>query len=209
MVSLNFNLLGFAFQQGVNWLETGFATAALALRAQFENRESDLEAYKAHVAAGGERIGEWEDGLTLWEQDDILAIHIDDAEEALMDLRKAYVMAAYHHWERSARRWTRAGPHAKHAKLVSATVALGYPLSGQLTGLHDLVNTLKHNSARWAAALASSWPEVLTADPAAMPEQDWYRAVELTDAHVHQACEIIRRSGPDAERLPGAHPGSP
>ena len=207
MVALNFNMLGFAYQQGVNWLEAGFATAAGALREQIAKRRADLQAYTDHVAAGGERVGELEEGLTLWEQDDILTMHIEDAEESLMDLRKAYVLAAYHHWERSARRWTRSSLHAKHSSLASATEALGYPMNGRMSGLYNLVNTLKHNSAKWAADLSSTWPEVLNGAQRSRPDQDWYAAVELSDDHVHQVCDILRTSGPDAERLPRSAEG--
>ncbi|MBW0151435.1 MAG: hypothetical protein KXJ53_09505 [Phenylobacterium sp.] len=208
MVTLPFNLLGFAFQQGVDWLESGFGTAAAALAQRHAEVAAELQAYEAGVAAGGARIGEWEDGVRLWEQDQLLALQMDDLEESLMDLRKAYVLAAYHHWERGARRWTRLGSHAKHLKLVAVTRELGYPIDARLTGLYDLVNTLKHNSGVWASKLASSWPAVLKGDPAARPGLDWYHLVELDDRDVHEVCSIVRASGPTADHLP-ARPDPP
>lgn len=199
MAALNFNLLGFAFQQGVDWLATGFATAAVALAEQPAKRRRDLAAYEASVAAGGERIGEWEDGLRLWEQDQVFETQIGDAEESLMDLRKAYVLAAYHHWERAARRWSRTSKDARHAELVTATSELGYPIDARIDAVRDLANTLKHNNATWATKLFASWPELLKADPAKRPEMDWYGLIELDDRHVQDVCEIIRRSGPNAD----------
>ena len=202
MVALNFNMLGFAYQQGVDWLETGFATCASAMVSHRAKLSRDLEAYEVSVSAGGERIGEWEEGHRLWEQDQVFAMQIDDAEESLMDLRKAYVLAAYHHWERAARRWSRISNHAKHSKLITATRDLGYPIDPRLEGLHDLVNTLKHNSVGCASKLILSWPDVLKADPAARPDLDWYGCIEIEDRHVHEVCEIIRGSGPNAELSP-------
>lgn len=154
------------------------------------------------MAAGGERIGEWEDGHRLWEQDQVIGLQIDDAEESVMDLRKAYVLAIYHHWERAARRWTRISDRAAHDKLAKATRDLGYPIDIRLEAVRDLVNTLKHNNVERAKQLFASWPEVLKADPAARPQLDWYSMVSLQDRHVHEACQIVRRSGPDADLLP-------
>lgn len=202
MVALSFNMLGFSYQQGVDWLETGFATSAPAMVELRAKLSRDLEAYEASVLAGGERIGEWEDGHRLWEQDQLFAIQMEDAEESLMDLRKAYVLAIYHHWERAARRWSRISTHAKHDKLVTATRDLGYPIDPRLEGVRDLVNTLKHNNAATASKLFLSWPDVLRADPAKRPDMDWYSVVHLGDRHVHEVCEIVRASGPDADRLP-------
>lgn len=202
MALFNFNMLGFAYEQGVDSLETGFTTAAAGLVARREDLHRALEAYEANVAAGGQRVGEEEDGHWLWEQDQLLTVQIEDAAGTLQDLRKAYVLAAYHHWERTARQWTRVSGHAKHDKLVAATLSLGYPVDERLAALRDLANTLKHNSTVQAAKLALSWPELLKVDPAHRPDLDWYSFILLDDRHVCEACEIIRRSGPNVSLLP-------
>jgi len=201
MVALNFNLLGLVYQDGVGYLAKGFTTAATALRADRATIAAELVAYETHVNAGGDRIGEWEDGELLWEQDQVLRMRLEDADEALMDLRKAYCLAIYHHWERGARRWTRR-VHGNHAKLAELTVELGYPVDARLAGLCDLVNTLKHNNVASARKLAASWGALLSADPHGPAERDWYNVVELTDDHVAEACDIIRGSGPTVDLLP-------
>lgn len=202
MVALNFNMLGFSYQQGIGYLEDGFVTSTAALAERRAQLDRDLQAYEALVEAGGERIGEWEDGHRVWEQDQLIGLRIDDAEESVMDLRKAYVLALYHHWERAARRWTRISVWSSHDKLAAATRGLGYPIDRRLEAVRDLVNTLKHNSAERATQLFASWPDVLKANPAERPGLDWYSMVSLDDRHVREACEIVRRSGPDGDLLP-------
>lgn len=202
MAALNFNMLGFSYQQGVRNLETGFEASAAALAERRTQAQLDLAAYASMVAGGGERIGEWEDGHRLWEQDQVLEMEIEDAAESIMDLRKAYALAVYHHWERAARRWTGLNGWSNHQKLATASRDLGYPIDEHLQRVRDLVNTLKHNSAERASELFASWPEVLNVDPGRHPNLDWYTLVSLEDRHVKEVFAIACRSGPTAELLP-------
>ncbi|MEH2510168.1 hypothetical protein V1291_001522 [Nitrobacteraceae bacterium AZCC 1564] len=71
-----------------------------------------------------------------------------DAEEALMLLRKAFVVATYHFWERGAQRFA---PHKQkkpnHHALVAALRGASIVVDEQgLEELRLLVNCLKHNS---------------------------------------------------------------
>jgi hypothetical protein len=202
MVALNFNLLGFSYQQGIDSLQAGFTTSTTALAERGAKLRLDLQAYNDSVAAGGARIGEWEDGHTLWEQDQVLAMQIEDAEACVMDMRKACVLAAYHHWERAARRWTGITDRADHSALAAATKRLGYPIDPRLEGVRDLANTLKHNNAKRASELKESWPALLSVDPAGGRQWDWYSVVELEDRHVAEVYEVLRGSGPDAGLTP-------
>lgn len=195
MARLDFNLHGYLFQEGVKGLALGFSTATAALAAGSRRLERELAAYEARVAAGGERIGEWEDGICLFEKDDILRLESEAAAEALMDLRKAYVLAAYHLWERSAQRWTQR-TNANHTVLVGQTKERGYPLDPGLDGVRDLANTLKHNSASKARRLAASWPEMLKTDPLSVTDWDWYAEIKLADADVLRVLDVVGRSGP-------------
>ncbi len=203
MVALNFNMQGLSYQQGIENLEAGFMTSAAALSDRRAQLLRGLEEYVATVEGGGERIGEWEDGHRLWEQDQVLEMQIDDAEASVMDLRKAYILAVYHHWERSARRWTGLSGWTKHQRLATAARDLGYPIDERLERVRDLVNTLKHNSADRASQLFASWPGVLNVDPETRPYLDWYGVVTLGDRHVQEVFEIARLSGPDARLMPG------
>src|SRR3546814_7916557 len=70
------------------------------------------------------------------------------AEEALMSLRKAYAVAIYHHWERSALQWTNR-KNEKHDDLARRVLAMGYPIDPHLHVVRDLANLLKHDNDRW------------------------------------------------------------
>ena len=63
-----------------------------------------LDRYQQNLEQGGKWIGESDDdGLVIWDQSQILDYEIDVVTEAAQDLRKAFALALYHHWERSAR----------------------------------------------------------------------------------------------------------
>jgi hypothetical protein len=202
MVALSFNLQGFSYQQGIDSLQVGFATSTAALAERCAKLRVDLQAYNDLVSAGGERIGEWEDGHRLWEQDQVLTMQIEDAEASVMDMRKACVLAAYHHWERAARRWSSAKDGANHADLVAATKRQGYPIDGRLEGVRALANTLKHSNWKRASELKVSWPVLMKAVPTDGRCWDWYSVVELADRHVDEVYDILRGSGPHANMTP-------
>lgn len=202
MAKLNFNMQGLVFQGGVDTLRSGFDTAVDALRSAWTRSQQDLEAYEAAVAADPSQwIGEEEDGHVLWEQSQMLEISIADAEEALLALRKAFVIAVYHHWERAARRWTLLTVRADHKALSAGTLATGYPVNPKLEAVLHLVNTLKHDSATKGERLLAAWPEVFSPGFTPTSRTHWYEAVRVTDAQVLEVCEIVASSGPTVEMV--------
>ncbi|MGH6910938.1 MAG: hypothetical protein ACREE0_08790 [Phenylobacterium sp.] len=202
MVQLNFNMQGLVFQDGVNTLRAGFETAVGALRSAWTRAQQDLEAYEAAVEADPTNwIGETEDGHVLWDQSQMLEISIADADEALLALRKAYVIAIYHHWERAARRWTQLTGRADHKVLSAGTLAGGYPVSPRLEAVLHLVNTLKHDSAAKGERLLTAWADVFPDGFAPRARTSWYDAIQLTDAQVLEVCEIVANSGPTVEMV--------
>jgi hypothetical protein len=139
---------------------------------------------------------------SLWEQNQILNMQIEDAVKALMDLRKAYTLMTYHHWERAACRWVDSKCKNDYEGLCKGTRDLGYPVHKRLENLNLLVNTLKHNSEKKASRLRQTWPSVLNADPITQRGLDWYEAIVLNDRDVHEVFGIVRGSGPTAKHLP-------
>jgi len=113
-----------------------------------------------------------------------------------MALRKAFVIALYHHWERAIRA-SAAGANGNHDKLVKRAQAKGILIDARIGALRDLVNALKHDSDRCGKALLSSWPDIFSPNfqPGTL-KTDWYRAVSLKDHHVVEAFEIVSGSGP-------------
>jgi hypothetical protein len=194
MAKFFFDFRGYVYQSGLNVLRSGFATASRALADDAARIEADIVAYEQSGVWEGERD---EDGYLLWDREHILDIDRRMALEAQDDLRKAFVLSAYHHWERSARLWTN-DQKAKHDALALKARAQGISIHSDLAKVRDLANSLKHNSEKSGAALVMSWPNVLPLSFARPKTGDWYNAVSLTDDHVREAFDIIGASGPMA-----------
>ena len=202
MVDLVWNYQGYVFQEGVSILSAAYESAADALREQWLKAREDATAYQEGVASGEiEWIGEREEGHILWDLEQVHEMEIESKLEGESALRKAFALAAYHHWERGARAWT-GSDKRDHGDLVTAVQALGVAISPHLEAVKDLANLLKHDNNRRGADLMKSWPEVL---PASLREgrarTDWYGAVRLTDAHLGQVFKAVAASGPDAKTV--------
>jgi hypothetical protein len=203
MVSLAWNYQGYVFQEGVHVLRAAYRSAADALHEEWERARENAVAYRDGVESGRtEWIGEREDGHVLWDQEQILEMEIESKFEGQGALRKAFALAAYHHWERGARSWT--GSDARdHEKLAKAVRALGIGISPHLEAVKDLANLLKHDNDKRGADLLKSWPQLLPPPSSAQgaTRTDWYGAVRLTDAHLDEALDAVAASGPDAQTV--------
>ncbi|AEH86626.1 hypothetical protein Mesop_2148 [Mesorhizobium opportunistum WSM2075] len=197
MVQLNFNFHGYRFQESTKILYASFRLAVQALRADVERAQNEAVAYQKYLDAGGEWIGEREDGHVIWDQEQVLDMQIEASDEALMALRKAFVIALYHYWERAIRVST-GDDKAKHDVLVALASAKGITIKPGLSPVRDLVNLLKHDNARWGIALRQSWSNLF--HPGFQPgaaRVDWYNAVTLTDDDVALVFETVAGSGPN------------
>lgn len=204
MVKLNFNLVGFSFQRSITILTTSFTAAGDGLAGSIAAARAAAAAHREHVRQGGPWVGEVDDdGVVVWDQADLLDYEVTVAEEAAMELRKAYMIALYHHWERSVRLWTGSSGLRKHEELAEATRAKGYPVHPKLEAVRDLVNTLKHENDRWGLPLIKSWPEVFPPNfrPRSAGKTYWFEVIELSDALVHEAFTIVSASGPTKDMV--------
>lgn len=199
MVELVWNYHGYVFQEGISVLRAAYQSAANALHEEWESARENANAYNEGVESGEiEWIGEREDGHVLWDQEQVHEMEIDAKFEGQGVLRKAFALAAYHHWERGARVWT-GSDKREHKDLVKGVQALGVGISPQLEAVKDLTNLLKHDNDKRGADLQKSWPQVLPAlFQKGAGRNDWYGAVRLTDLHLDEAFNAIAASGPDA-----------
>lgn len=197
MAAFNINWWGYTFQDGLNVLGQSFTSARDALRRDIELAQEEALGYQDSVAQGLREpdIERDEEGNVIVDHADVLQMHVERAEECAMGLRKAIVIAAYHHWERSARGWTQS-ENGNHPKLVELSLDQGYPIDAGLEGVRDLVNLLKHASVRWGDALLASWPALFPPNFQKTPNTDWYESVWLTDDHVFEVLSILADSGP-------------
>jgi hypothetical protein len=199
-MKLNFDAQGYWFQEGLKVLRSSFHSAVEALEGGVKNAQSQAAQYSASVDAGGERIGERdEDGHVLWDQEDVLRMRLETCEEALMALRKAFVISVYHHWERWIRAWTGSGHSADHDKLVRRAIEKGLIVHEKLDAVRNLTNVLKHNKGTSGENLWATWSDLFSPD--FRPRQrgsDWYSAVHLRNCHILEILDVAAQSGPTA-----------
>lgn len=225
LVALRFNLLGHDFEHGLMILSDSLLAATDALKSKSAQIANNYQKYEARLAAGEPPEGEWdEDGVKIWERSEFFRFDLELINEALNTLRKAYVIAVFHHWERVIRRLTGLSGHETFDRLVESAAARGQPIHARLTLVSDLNNTLKHDSMRAGPKLLKSWPGVFPpgyADRLAKREAaaaaraaqglgdggmhyDWHDAVQLSQEHMDEVFAIVRESGPRANTfLPG------
>lgn len=212
MASLRFNLYGYVYQSGLDVLRRSYTVAAGAHAAEAARIRTNLDAYHRDGVWIGERD---EDGTIIWDQEQILEFDIQAAEEAMLILRKTYVVAAYHHWEKCAQTWVGLKARGGHADLAKRARRANVPQSPDLERVYRLANTLKHSNDRTGLKLLEAWPEML-------PERDqwtprgaqWFDAVHLEDADVTTIFDVVAASGPtptwdEGEAEPGPHSPRP
>lgn len=198
MVALTFNMQGYAFQEGIRVLIAAHETTAEALHEELQRAKGNALAYQGEVERGEtEWIGERdEDGHVIWHQEQVHDMEIESKVEGEAAVRKAFILALYHHWERSARIWT-GSDKRDHDKLVAAVEAQGTPIHPKLGAVRDLANLLKHNNDKWGDAVLQSWPAVFPYGFAkAAGRTNWHEAVRLSDTHLAEAFNIVAGSGP-------------
>lgn len=191
MAKLAFDFRHYTFQHELGLLKKGYTAARDALLAEAERIETEARAYEESLANGGKWIGEYEDGHLLWEQSRIFEYQINDIHYALAEVRNAFAIALYHHWERSALAWK--GSKATHKELADYCASMGYGPSPDLDAVRHLANHFKHgpNSNRnWLAEMREKYPLFLPRGPSP--------AFGLSDDDLFMIGEVISASGPPA-----------
>lgn len=200
MVAFNFDPRAVFFHSGLDTIEQGYRAAIRGITQEIDRKKAAAYDYSRHIETGGEPVEERDDeGRLIWSNDDLLEATIHTAEDALMSLRKAYAIALYHYWERSALHWT-GKTNEKHDKLAALVAATGIPVDPRLHALRDLANLLKHASTKWGERLHKSWSELFPPD-FWLPTNggwraDWYEQVSLTEDQFGKVLAIVRASGP-------------
>jgi hypothetical protein len=203
MAKFPFNLQGYEFQGALDVLRKSSQAGLAALKHETIVLEQQLTDYLRVGEFEGERD---EEGHVLWEQDQILNIKITDAYDAQMELRKAFAITAYHHWERSVQRWiahktgTANGSKMAYKELSKAATDIGYSPDSGLCRVVKLANTLKHNSEDGGDDLYQLWTDVFRPEFQKPPRfSDWASAIQLTDQHLNEIFDIVSRSGPSGK----------
>jgi len=189
MVKLGFNAHGFIFQDAVNSVLHSFNAANQALTAELVIAETAAAAFKPNPDAEPDDSG--------FDEAEFLAYRIEAAESALQTFRKAFALILYHTWERAARRWVQVKSES-HDDLTAAVTKAGVPLHPTLKDLRILVNTLKHNKAKWGKELAACQSGAFF-DPgfSVNGTRDWYEAIKISPAMMVKLFDAVSGSGPN------------
>lgn len=199
MVALTWNMLGLAFQEGIKTLRLAYVQASTALEANVDRVKEDAIGYQNAVEEGQPPIEERdEDGYLISSQDQVYEMEYEAAEEALRSLRKAFVVALYHHWERGARAWTHADQWKdKHTQLLKKVQALGVQIDPGLAVVHMIANLLKHDNDDWGNRVRAARSDLIDSIQITLPNRtEWYYAVVIPDATLLQFFDAVAASGP-------------
>lgn len=203
-----FNVRGCQFQSALDVLRKSAQTGSTALGSEIKELEQQLEDYRQSGEFEGERD---EEGYVISDRADEFDYQLDFVLEASMELRKAFAIAAYHHWERSVRQWiveesgtarcddsnTEVKEVVGFDKLSKIADKLGYPIDPALKRVVTLVNTLKHVNEKHGVKLMECWPEIFPLQfTGPSRSSDWADAIQLTDRHLAEVFDIVSKSGP-------------
>jgi hypothetical protein len=197
-MKFTFNLHGYMYQQGIKILWAAYSSASSTLYVEWDTAKDDAIAYQKALDAGeveweGERD---EDGYVIWDKAQIHDMEIDEKGEALSALRKAFILALYHHWERRIRACLSSSKKT-HAELVKSAIDIGIPIHPGLNAVRDLANLLKHENGKWGEALRGSWPSLFpNGFQKSKSYTNWYDAVKIDEKVITEAFDIVARSGP-------------
>ncbi|MFS3137690.1 hypothetical protein ACLRDC_20390 [Gluconacetobacter sacchari] len=209
---LPLNLQGLVYECAIDVLVTSARAALDAMRASSAANTAALEAHRASGVFEGERD---EHGMAICDRAELHEQEIAYIAEMANELRKAFVVAAYHHWEVSVLAWARREtPHdanlRNHAQSVAKAIEVGYPPDAELRQVSCLANLIKHDSDSARRALKKAAPklyETMFENVTARPR--WASAVEISDATLDWVFEVVRKSGPGVHTLPPPPPGAP
>ena len=166
----------YAFELGLDQIRTAYRAAMEGCEVQISKARREAEIFReANSPFSSEDSEEW---LQLVDLGCVKGL----AEAGKSEIREAFVLSAFHHWERWMRR--RTGEQGSFTTLSKAAQDIGYthPRPGIL---NSLCNLLKHDNVDHAEALASQWSELFGELPHGVPGQrEWKLAIQ--DHHIEQ-----------------------
>jgi len=197
------------FDDRVSRARTAFYSACQPFYDEITAAREQAKAFQQLVDAGEAQWDETDEerGIT-YSYGEVFSERTSDSNDALLVLRKAFVIVIYHYWERGALRWV---SHSKkrhnHGDLVEALQSNGVSLDVEgLNQLNMLVNCLKHNSRKSGPDLYRARHDLFEPgiDPSAthpgtgklFRNLDWAENIVLIDDNMEQFFTTVRSSAP-------------
>ena len=199
MVLIPKSFQAFMFQSGVDTIRDAF-TASVGTVKEAERKAE--EALALYVASGKDDTEYDENGSVLHSTYFLLAHKASEMSIAAREVRRAFIMSAFHYWERSARGWTNLDGRSDNYNKLKRQAAKQFDMSPKLDELNHLNNVLKHNSPFNVCMLANIRSDHFIHMPYSTIDNrrvTW--ALGLNDAHVEEAIEIVRSSGPQRDAV--------
>lgn len=194
MSPLPHSAIAFLYQSGLDRIRDGFRAATASLE---QSRNASNEAHARYVDSGEDDSEYDEDGCLIHSTAHALRSAGEEADYALLAVREAFIMAAFHYWERWARTATGLTATGDRFDKVRTACAQLYPVSEELEALNYLNNLLKHGSAYSARKLAEIRVDHFWMRPSCfLHDRREHWALGIGDGHVEEAFEIVRASGP-------------
>ena len=203
---IKFNFEGFEYQAGLDSIERAAEAGLGVLQDDLLKSAKCLQQYRSEGIFEGERD---ENGTIIYEVCDDFKFKMVIAVDSQNELRRAFVLAAYHFWERSVVRWRYIRLTEDERKEdngisgfgeLKATAKRGdinYPPHPDLFAVCQIANLLKHESATARKNLEEHYP-ALWADLQNVVHASFGRSegIKISDPIMRKIFEIIRQSGP-------------
>lgn len=196
------------FVDRIKRLRSAYRSACAPFDDELKQLEHDADVFQRRVDEGTVQWPEFDEetGLSR-DYGEEFAERRQDAEDVLLLVRKAFVVAIYHLWERGAQRWVlQKNKRPRHKELVAVLTEAAIVIDeARLNELGVLANCLKHNSDD-ARKLYGRRRDLFTEDfdPDAIlsgtgkPPRTigWAEHVVLTDESIESYLQTIQSSGP-------------
>lgn len=205
-----FSPRGYVYQSGLDCIRLAAESGQISLQETIAFKQEQLKQYEENGVFVGDRD---EDGNVLWEKSDLLNLDIERLQEALLELRRAFALTAYHYWETSVYQWFyQENPGAPSKNLgnyekLTDTVrdlgkkdpALGNIQNENLRIVSHISNIIKHTSEKSKEYLSRNMPNELVGT--IKNTRDIYGnrpQIYLEEHHLNWVFDVIAHSGPAA-----------
>ena len=192
--AISLDMGAYHYAQSLMAIGLMFQAASGSLAQQHAEIEQAKAEYDRHIEAGGEPIGEWEDGYCLWDQEKVYRLEQLAIEDALEELRVATAIAVYHIWERNIPNPLRK-KRRTHAQLITDAGLAGVNLHPDIDALCFAANYFKHGTDTWRQKLLEHRSKRFRGDALTKDwDAEWVRRLHITDGDVKWFLELAKVS---------------